>query len=396
LNSATLTTNGAVFDPNGVAITVAQALQNAAGQAGRLTVSNSSVTEGRVTLAGNNSYTGDTIITKGRLAVTNGNAIADTGVVQLADANATALEVTTSETIGSLRGGGSTGGNVLISGGQTLTVAETGNQTFAGRITNAGNFAKTGAGTLVLSGNSGYTGTTTVSAGALIIDGNNSSATGILSVSPGATLGGSGTIGGATTISGIHSPGSSPGVQSFTNGLAYNAGSSVIWELGVNGIGTRGADFDGINVTGGTLSFDATTTIDLTFLSPVDWNNAFWSGSYSNSLGWLVYDAGNSISGFENLALSTTWLDSSGNNLTNVYSEAGFSLYHDVANNDIYLNYAVPEPSTYALLVLAGGALMAHVMRRRRQARVIQGTICFHRHHASLNPNRLHRIDQSP
>jgi hypothetical protein len=103
-----------------------------------------------------------------------------------------------------------------------------------------------------------------VSAGTLVVNGTNSGA-GTVSVAVGATLGGSGTIGGATTISGIHSPGTSPGVQTFTNGLTYNNGSAVVWDLIGNGVGTRGVDYDGVDVTGGTLDFAGTTTMNLTF-----------------------------------------------------------------------------------------------------------------------------------
>jgi autotransporter-associated beta strand protein len=99
--------------------------------------------------------------------LTNGAAIADTGAVTLANASGATLAINSSETIGSLRGGGSTGGNVSVASGQTLTVAETGNQTFAGAITNAGALVKQGAGTLVLGGINSYTGNTVVSGGSL-------------------------------------------------------------------------------------------------------------------------------------------------------------------------------------------------------------------------------------
>ncbi|MFM8682430.1 MAG: beta strand repeat-containing protein, partial [Chthoniobacterales bacterium] len=90
-----------------------------------------------------------------------------------------------------------------------------------------GNLTKSGSGMLVLSGINTNSGTTTVSAGELRAVGVLSS---LLNVNAGATLSGTGTIGGATTISGIHSPGTSPGIQTFSSGLTYNAGSTNIWE----------------------------------------------------------------------------------------------------------------------------------------------------------------------
>jgi fibronectin-binding autotransporter adhesin len=126
---------------------------------------------GMMILGATNTYTGTTTINEGVLAVTNGAAIADTGAVTLADAAGATFTVQNSETIGSLRGGGATGGDVTIASGQTLTVAETGSQTFAGIISDAGGLTKTGVGTLTLTGTNTYTGATTVSAGQLLVNG---------------------------------------------------------------------------------------------------------------------------------------------------------------------------------------------------------------------------------
>ncbi len=124
---------------------------------------------GTLTLSGANTYSGVTTINAGVLEITNGSAIADAGAVTLSNASGVALAVSTSETIGSLRGGGATGGNVSIASGQTLTVAETGGQAFAGAISNSGSLAKSGAGTLTLSSSSSsYSGGTTVRGGRLV------------------------------------------------------------------------------------------------------------------------------------------------------------------------------------------------------------------------------------
>lgn len=64
-----------------------------------------------------------------------------------------------------------------------------------------------GAGKVVLAGSNTYNMAATVIAGSLIINGNQSGATNVLTVAAGATLGGSGTNGGATTISGVLAPG---------------------------------------------------------------------------------------------------------------------------------------------------------------------------------------------
>jgi autotransporter-associated beta strand protein len=64
-----------------------------------------------------------------------------------------------------------------------------------------GGLTKLGVNTLILSGANTYAGSTTVSAGLLRINGNNSAATGAVNVSAG-SIGGTGTIGGAVTLSG--------------------------------------------------------------------------------------------------------------------------------------------------------------------------------------------------
>jgi autotransporter-associated beta strand protein len=124
---------------------------------------------GTVILAGNNSYTGTTTISNGTLVLSNAtSAIGNTNIVTLDNTAGAALTVALNETIGSLRGGGATGGSLNVTNGATLTVAETNSNTYAGAISGAGGFTKSGAGTVILTGaNSSYSGNVSVSAGAL-------------------------------------------------------------------------------------------------------------------------------------------------------------------------------------------------------------------------------------
>ncbi len=123
-------------------------------------------------------------------------------------------------------------------------------------------FEKIGTETLTYTGSTTYFGPTTVSAGKLVVNGVTS--TSPMTVSAGATLGGSGTVGGVTTIAGVHSPGNSPGVQTFASDLTYQAGSGMLWELAANTTGTVSSDqiippianLAGSDSTAFTMAFD--------------------------------------------------------------------------------------------------------------------------------------------
>jgi fibronectin-binding autotransporter adhesin len=111
---------------------------------------------------------------------------------------------------------GSAGGVITTGtavGTATLTTSFTGTSTFAGVISDNGSgivaLTKAGAGTLRLTGSSGYTGATTVTAGVLAVNGQISSA---VTVATGAMVGGSGVISAALSGAGTVSPGNSPGI----------------------------------------------------------------------------------------------------------------------------------------------------------------------------------------
>ncbi len=90
----------------------------------------------------------------------------------------------------------------------TLTVGgNNSSTTYKGVLSGGGSLIKAGSGTLTLAGANTYTGTTTVSAGTLEVDGSTSSPT---TVNSSATLAGDGTVNAAVTVSagGLISPGS--------------------------------------------------------------------------------------------------------------------------------------------------------------------------------------------
>jgi autotransporter-associated beta strand protein len=294
--------------------------------------------------------------------------------------------------------GGSTGAlstsSVITNNGSVVfnrSVATTQGTHFgSAAITGTGSLTQAGTGTTTLNVANTYSGDTTVHAGTLKLDlaGSISNSaniivgdagstgthldvttkTGGLSIGLGVaqTLKGIGQIDGTTTIAslGIHAPGNSPGLQTFNGNLAYSTGAMLNWELATNSVGTRGTDFDGIDVIGaGTLSIASGVTSNLIFNavgSAVDWSDTFWDSNQS----WLVYDDANlptlsSASIFDTINVST---DSLGATL----SGGAFSWAQ--SGNDVFLNFTaspIPEPGTATLLGIACIGVAA--LRRRRR-----------------------------
>ena len=89
-----------------------------------------------------------------------------------------------------------------------------------------------GAGTTVLSGNNSYTGATTVSAGGLYVNGDQTAATGATTVNN-ATLGGKGVIGGDVTLTATArcrpaTTAPAPGTLTIKGNLALGSGTALI------------------------------------------------------------------------------------------------------------------------------------------------------------------------
>jgi len=130
--------------------------------------------------------------------------------------------------------GGQTGSrteNFDVASGTTLTVSGSIADFYEGGGVQ-GSVNVTSGGTLILQGNNTYTGTTTVNNGLLLVNGNDSAATGAVMVDPISGLGGTGTLGGVVTV---------------------NAGGFVTGAtLGTLGTLTVG----GLNFNGGTLAVD--------------------------------------------------------------------------------------------------------------------------------------------
>lgn len=205
---------------------------------------------------------------------------------------------------------------------------------------------KTGAGTVIFSGSGNYNGTTTVSAGTLLINGNYSAATGAVQVGGTATLGGSGSMGGAITLANgsFLAPGSESGAIGTLAGtsLTWNSGAVFQFTLGAAGvsIGAPGvSDF---------LSLSGSLVQGIDGVYEFDFLNSGEAGVYKLATaggGFSTFDAG----------------DFSALNLA-----GGRTGSFSIVGSDLFLT-VVPEPGTWALLALAFGPVV-WAMRRRRAA----------------------------
>ena len=168
-------TNDLDLGTGGVTLSATRTVTIAAGNltvGGNIAATGSGLTKegsGTLVLSGSNAYTGLTTINAGTLRISGGNAISDSSTVNLANTAGVGFEVNSSETIASLQGGGTSGGVVTVASGQTLSVAESGSQTFSGVIAGAGGMTLNGSGTMSLAGANTYTGGTTITAGTLSI-----------------------------------------------------------------------------------------------------------------------------------------------------------------------------------------------------------------------------------
>ena len=160
---------------------------------------------GALTLAGHNTYTGGTFITGGSL-ITSGSGL-------------TGLVVNTA---------------LLVFGGP-------GDSTFTGLLTGTGAIDKTGPGTLTITGSHPFSGTTTINAGTLALNG---TLAGSVNIGAGAAFDVNGAVGGSIRVDGILTAGSSSG----TGAIAPSGGTPLVQASSGNRLET-----DPVLVVGGNL-----------------------------------------------------------------------------------------------------------------------------------------------
>lgn len=303
------------------------------------------------TLSGNNSYTGATTVTLGTLILSGTNtgigatnivggtlqagangALNPNSAVTMTDAAAAILDLNgNTGTIASLAGGGALGGNVLLGAG-TLSTGDTTSTSYSGNISGAGNLIKQGVGTFTLATAQGYTGTTAVNAGTLLV--NSTLASSATTVGNAGTLGGIGTLAGAVTVNsgGMISPATSTTAGTLTVAdLTLNAGSGIAYEFGGTNDLVAVTNANGLTINGGALSLyaaggvsalttDGTYTL---FNYLTGFGGALANLSIANSQAGKTYsvaDAGGTITLTVGTATSSDWNGVAANGL---WTDAG-------------------------------------------------------------------------
>ncbi|MCW2475810.1 autotransporter-associated beta strand repeat-containing protein [Candidatus Symbiopectobacterium sp. NZEC151] len=315
MNTGTLATTGSFSSTRAVTLgigggtfavapTTTLTLSGAIGGSGSLTKDGS----GTLALTGASNYTGQTDILNGTLQLGNGlgtgsissNVDIDTNGVLAFNRNNSLLYAgiisgsgqvnqrgsgvtlltgentytgITTVTAGTLQLGnnGSTGSiasDVNVASGGTLAFQRSNLLTYGGNISGNGAVSQTGSGNTVLTGSNTYLGATNVTAGGLYINGDQTAATGITTVNNGATLGGTGIIGGDVTIAdgATLSPGAVGGIidkLTINGNLTLSSGSILDYNFGLPyEVGGPLNDLVAVNgdlVLDGTINVTATT-----------------------------------------------------------------------------------------------------------------------------------------
>lgn len=301
LATSALTAHAAVIDyPNGFTratpivltdnSTQLQVLTGSATQSGDISETGGShslekIGSGLLTLSGNNTYSGPTIITSGTLRVTGGagsNGIGDLSDVTIA--SGATLDIPTFETVGSLSGAGSvTSGRIYAGGNNNSTTfsgtisgnggtagailgSVTDNGTlafnrsdavvFGGVVSGSGSLTQMGPGTLTLTAAETYGGGTTVSGGTLQLGaGGSLAATGALTVN-----GGTFDLNGHTQTVGALS-GTGGTIALGSGNLTTNSSASTTSASAITGTGTLTKAGAGMLTLSGGNTYTGATTV---------------------------------------------------------------------------------------------------------------------------------------
>ncbi|HWI59319.1 MAG TPA: family 16 glycosylhydrolase, partial [Bacillota bacterium] len=259
---------------------------------------------GTVFLYASNRFSGDTRLLRGTLSLKHPAALQDStldlNAADLGSLNLNNLPVSL---------GGLKGTRPLGLGASGLSVGHNHQNTdYSGTLNGSGSFTKLGLGTQTLSGNNAYSGGTFVNSGTLKIANHTGSATGLgpVTIAPGATLCGSGSLSGPLTVQGTIAAGDGLGLLT-TGDQTWNGGGSYAWEISHP---TNSSGWDRLNISG-SLHIAATPAskfvLKLASLTPAGVPGPVQGFNNQSNYTWTIVTVTGAILGFhpEDFAVDT-------------------------------------------------------------------------------------------
>lgn len=235
-------------------------------------------------------------------------------------------------------------------------------------VTNHTSLIKSGTSVWTLNGTNTYTGTTTIEAGTLVVNGSIAASAATVPtvvIQSSGTLAGIGTVNNALSISGTVAPGAlngAAGKMTFNSSVAgtadFSTGGNLQWSItALTDLPTAaGTDYDELTLAGSLgLTLGGTSSLTLAFgggAADPNSGDSFWTTERS----WKIVN---------NTGTGTNSGATNFSQITNgSYSGGSFSTLADASGN-VFLNFTpIPEPGTATLLAAALGLSL----RRRRNA----------------------------
>jgi autotransporter-associated beta strand protein len=319
---------------------------------------------GALILGGASTYTGLTTVSSGTLQIGNGTSGSITsGTVSVASGATLAFN----QADGAAYSG-------TIGNNGTIKATSAYKNTLSGNIGGTGGFTQAGSGTTTLSGYNTYSGATNVTSGLLQLTGTSTSSAFTVGGSAGLKVNGSlvgtvtsagvvsgtGSISGATVITGTLAPGNSVGTIQ-TGNLSLAGGGTLAVELGRNESNVAASDLASVN---GTVTL---TGANLQLQVYTDYTNPLVGDVYfliSNDSTDAIVGTFSSLDG-----VTTTLTEGSRFTWNSQEWEITYTANYDTQSvtggNDLAI-IAVPEPGTWAMILGGLGTLIAGQRLRRR------------------------------
>jgi len=219
--------------------------------------------------------------------------------------------------------------------------AATAPQTFSGVISGNGTLRRSAevpadGGVTILTAANTLTGRVEVAGGTLLVNNTTGSGTGpanVILTTPG-VLGGTGTIDGPVSGSGVVAPGTSAGTLTLKGGLNLATNGAYRWELAAHSTNNPGTDYDVIALLGGNLELAGTSRLELVFTNSAtnpDSGNPFWASPRQ----WTIVAVGGSGANPGLTAFTT---------LSNATFTAGYFTNYATAGGNVVLAYVPTAP----------------------------------------------------